>query len=251
MTARDHILAIDHGTQSVRALLFNPRGTLVAKERVEVEPYVSPHPGWAEQDPEVYWASLCEACTRLWESSPVPADEVAGVALTTQRATMVNVDRDGKPLRPAIVWLDQRRTEGLPPVGGPWGLAFRLARMSQTVAYLQAEAESNWIQTHQPEIWEKTHKYLLLSGFLTHRLAGRFVDSVGCQVGYVPFDYKRLRWAGPRDWKWTALPIDPAVLPELVAPGESWARSPARLRRSPASQPACPWWRPPPTRPAR
>ncbi len=220
MTARDHILAIDHGTQSVRALLFDARGHLVAKQRVEVEPYVSPHPGWAEQDPELYWASLCQACMGLWESSPISAEAVAGVALTTQRATMVNVDRDGTPLRPAVVWLDQRRTEGLPPVGGPWGLAFRLAGMSRTVAYFQAEAEANWIRSHQPDVWQKTHKYLLLSGFLTHRLAGRFVDSVGCQVGYLPFDYKRLRWAGPRDWKWTALPIEPAVLPELVPPGE-------------------------------
>ena len=68
-----------------------------------------------------------------------------GVALTTQRATVVNVDRDGKPLRPAIVWLDQRRTEGLDPVGGVWGLAFKLAGMRETAAYLQAEAEANWI----------------------------------------------------------------------------------------------------------
>ena len=129
MAAVEHILAIDHGTQSVRALLFDPNGNLVARERVEVEPYVSPRPGWAEQDPEVYWSSLCQACRQLWDRSAVPREAVAAVALTTQRATMVNVDRDGTPLRPAIVWLDQRRTDGLPPVGGIWGVAFRLARV--------------------------------------------------------------------------------------------------------------------------
>jgi sugar (pentulose or hexulose) kinase len=103
-------------------------------------------------------------------------------------------------------------------VGGWWGLAFRLAGMSETVAYLQAEAEANWIQTHQPEVWERTHKYLLLSGYLSYQLTGRFVDSIGCQVGYLPFDYKALRWASPRDWKWQAVPMDPALLPELVPP---------------------------------
>jgi sugar (pentulose or hexulose) kinase len=220
MATGDHILAIDHGTQSVRALLFDPSGELVAKQRVEVEPYVSPEPGWAEQDPEVYWSSLCEACGRLWSRSPVPKQAVAAVALTTQRATMVNVDRDGAPLRPAIVWLDQRRVEGLEPIGGVWGLALRAVRMRETVAYFQAEAEANWIHAHQPDVWERTYKYLLLSGFLTHRLVGRFVDSVGCQVGYVPFDYRRLRWAGPKNWKWQALAIDRAMLPELVPPGE-------------------------------
>jgi sugar (pentulose or hexulose) kinase len=102
-------------------------------------------------------------------------------------------------------------------VGGLWGLAFRLVGMSETVAYLQTEAEANWIQRHQPEIWGQTHKYLLLSGYLTYRLTGRFSDSVGCQVAYIPFDYKGLDWASPRDWKWQAVPMDPAMLPDLVA----------------------------------
>ena len=220
MADGEHILAIDHGTQSVRALLFDLRGRLVAKERVEIEPYVSPRPGWAEQDPMYFWRSVCSACQRLWERPDVHKSSVAGVALTTQRATMINVDRDGMPLRPAILWLDQRRTEGLPPVGGAWGLAFRLIRMRDTVAYFQAEADANWIKTNQPDVWGKTHKYLFLSGFLTHRLVGRFVDSVGCQVGYVPFDYKKLRWASPRDWKWQGVLVEPDMLPELIPPGE-------------------------------
>jgi sugar (pentulose or hexulose) kinase len=222
--ARDLLLAIDSGTQSVRALAFDLRGHLVARARVLLEPYVSPQPGWAENDPDYYWRSLCEACQLLWREA-VPSgssgslrERIAAVALTTQRGTVVNVDEAGRPLRPAILWLDQRRTPGLPPVGGWWGLAFRLARIRQTIAYLQAEAEANWIRTTQPDVWARTHKYLFLSGYLTFCLTGRFVDSVGCQVGYVPFDYKRLRWAGPRDWKWQAVPMTPAMLPELVPP---------------------------------
>ncbi len=215
---QEHILSIDVGTQSVRALIFDLQGQLVHKVRIPIEPYFSKQPGWAEQDPDVYWETLCEACRRMWQELRVPREALAGVALTTQRSTVVNVDREGRPLRPAIVWLDQRRTEGLEPVKGLWGLAFKAVGMSDTVAYLQAEAEANWIRTHQPEIWEQTHKYLLLSGYLTRRLTGRFVDSVGCQVGYIPFDYKNLDWAGPRDWKWQAIPMDPALLPELVPP---------------------------------
>ena len=216
--SKDHILAIDCGTQSVRALIFDPRGNLVHKVRVPIEPYFCPKPGWAEQRPAYFWDNLCTACQQLWQESPIPKDAVAGVALTTQRATMVNVDRQGEPLRPAIVWLDQRRTEGLPPVGGLWGLAFRLSGMTRTVAYLQAEAEVNWVRTFEPEIWERTHKYLFLSGYLTHRLVDRFADSVGCQVGYVPFDYKRLAWSKKSDWKWQAVPMDEQVLPDLIPP---------------------------------
>jgi sugar (pentulose or hexulose) kinase len=211
----ENILAIDNGTQSVRALVFDPQGRVVAQKRIPIESYYSTAPGLAEQDPEVFWRALVEACQGLWAQG-VDRSSLAAVTLTTQRSTVINVDKDGAPLRPAIVWLDQRRTERLKPLGGLWGAAFKVAGASETVAYLQAEAEANWIRTNQPEIWDATHKYLFLSGYLTYRLVGDFVDSVGCQVGYVPFDYKAQSWAKPWDWKWQAVPMDKSLLPRLV-----------------------------------
>ncbi len=219
VTRCELLLAIDHGTQSVRALAFTPRGELRTKARIEVEPYRSPEPGRAELDAEASWRTVCAACRELLDQGGIDPHSIAGLAVTTQRATMVCVDDEGRPLRPAIIWLDQRRTEGLPPVGGVMGLAFRAVGMAETVRYAQAEAESNWIRNHQPEIWKRTAKYVFLSGFLNHRLTGNWVDSVGSQVGYVPFDYKKLQWAGRRDWKWKAFGIDRNQLPELVPPG--------------------------------
>ncbi len=216
----ENLLAIDAGTQSIRALLFSPKGDLIAKQRVAYEPYFSTAPGLAEQKPELYWESLCQACQGLFNQKGVDRSSIAAVSLTTQRTTVINLDKDGKPLRPAIVWLDQRRTEGLPPMGGFWGTAFKLAGAADTIAYLRAEAEVNWIRTHQPEIWKKTHKYIFLSGYLTWRLLDRFVDSVGCQVGYIPFDYKAQKWCGAKDWKWQALPINPELLPDIYPQGK-------------------------------
>ena len=215
---KDLILAIDNGTQSVRALAFDLSGKLVAKVRVPIQPYFSTSPGLAEQNPQVFWKAVCEACQGIWTQPGISKESLAGVTLTTQRGTVINVDREGQPLRPAISWLDQRRTEGLKPVSGLWGLAFRLSGMTQTVAYLQAEAEANWLRTHEPEIWSRTYKYLLLSGYLTYRFTGRFIDSVGCQVGYLPFDYKHLRWSSKFDWKWQAVPMDPSLLVDLAPP---------------------------------
>lgn len=224
MNDKDLILAIDNGTQSLKALIFDLGGNLLFKERIPFRPYVSPRPGWAEQDPDLFWKALCQACQGLWKQGGVPRERIAGVALTTQRGTVINVDKEGRPMRPAMLWLDQRKAYGLPPVGGIWGLLFRLAGVRRTVAYLQAEAEANWIRTIQPEVWEKTHQFLFLSGYLTYRLIGEFVDSVGCQVGYVPFDYRRLKWASPRDWKWKAVPMDPDRLPRLLPPGQTLGR---------------------------
>lgn len=217
--AADWLLALDVGTQGVRALLFDLRGELLARARVPIEPYVSARPGWAEQDPELYWQSVGEACRELWAMPGASPDAVAAIALTTQRGTVVCLDEADRVLRPAIVWLDQRRTSGLPAIGGVTGLAFRALGVRDTVAAFQADAEANWIRANEPDIWHRTAHYLLLSGFLSQRLTGRYVDSTAAQVGYLPFDYKRLRWAANGDWKWRVVPVEARQLPELVPPG--------------------------------
>lgn len=220
MSDKSYLLAIDNGTQSIRALLFDLQGNLVGKGKVELEAYYSKQPGWAEQDPDYYWFSLGEACRRLWAEVDIDRSLIKGVSLTTQRGTLINVDAQGRPLRPAILWLDQRRAEVRDKIKGPWGWLLKLAGAQQAVEHFRAQAEVNWVAQNQPEIWAQTDKVLLLSGFLTHRLCGRFVDSVGCCVAYLPFDYKRLRWAAPNDWKWQAMPVRRDQLPELYKPGE-------------------------------
>ena len=218
MTA-DQILAIDVGTQSVRAIVFDARGTVIGHARIPIEPYVSPRPGWAEQDPDLYWRAIGSACAALWSAGAARREAIAGIALTTQRSTVVVTDADGMPLRPAIVWLDQRRADNVAPIGGLNGLAFRALGVRRTVAAFQADCEANWLRANEPAVFARIERYLLLSGFLSHRLTGRFVDSVASQVGYLPFDYKRHAWARAGDWRWTAAPIERDWLPDLVPPG--------------------------------
>lgn len=215
----DLILSIDNGTQSVRVLLFDLKGNLVEKVRVQLPAYITDDTGMAEQDPQVFWDAVCRGCQEMWSLPGVDKQRIAGVALTTQRSTVINLGADGQPLRRAITWMDNRRAFGIKPVGGLWGLLFALTGMTETVAYLQAEAECNYLTVNEPEIWKQTHKYLLLSGYLTYRMTGRYVDSTGCQVAYIPFDYKNKAWSKKWDWKWQAVPMDPGILPELVPPG--------------------------------
>jgi sugar (pentulose or hexulose) kinase len=217
--SKTYLLAIDNGTQSVRALLFDLQGNLVDKAQVTIASYQSPQPGWMENDPEAFWQALCDACQRLWAVTSVPKSAIAGVVITTQRGTTIALDKQGQPLRPAMIWLDQRRADQLPKLAWWWDAAFRAIGMRETVRFFQREAEANWIAQHQPELWAKTDKYLLLSGYLNYRFTGRFVDSVAAQVGYIPFDYKKGCWAAKHDWKWQAMPITAAMLPELVPAG--------------------------------
>ena len=219
MKSEPLLLAIDVGTQSVRALVFDAAGGQRARARVVLAPpFTASQPGWAEQDPEVYWRALVQCCAALWDGGAAPAAQVMAVALTTQRGTVVCADVQGRALRPAIVWPDARLASSVPPLGLLWGAALRAAGARDLVARLQAQAEANWLAQHEPALWARCERYGLLSTWLTHRLVGDWVDSAACQVGYLPFDHRRQQWAAARDWRWQALAVRAAQLPRLVAP---------------------------------
>ena len=116
------ILSIDCGTQSLRAIIFSLKGEILALQKIIFEPYVSGNPGWAEQDPEVYWDALIKACRLLKQENQEYFNRIEGVGITTMRDSLVNVDKDGKTLRPLMVWLDQRKAK---PVYKP-GIAMKL-----------------------------------------------------------------------------------------------------------------------------
>ncbi|MFT5766989.1 MAG: sugar (pentulose or hexulose) kinase [Halioglobus sp.] len=221
-TARkQYLLAIDNGTQSVRAMVFDPDGTLVAKSKIDIVPYLSPEPGLAVQDAEYFWASLCEACQALWPQLDFPREDIKAVSVTTQRATVVPVDEAGQPLYQAISWLDQRTVTTKPNLSALHKLVLRLYGANRAVANFHAHAEANWLAQKCPKIWEKVSKYLLLSGYHTFKLTGNFTDAVASQVGYLPFDFKGQQWGKHSDWKWSALPLLPDMLPSLCQAGET------------------------------
>ncbi len=215
------ILAIDCGTQSLRALIFTEKGELAASRKVEYLSYVSPRPGWAEQDPMIYWNSLCLACNRLKADHPDLFQRIAGVGVTAQRSTMINVDARGEPLRPAVLWLDQRRASPHFARTGLLNLGFRLAGLEHRVLGIQSQGKCNWIRQNQPDIWARTRCYLQVSGFLNHGLTGAFVDSTASQIGHLPFDYRAMAWAGRGALASRLFPVPRTMLPDLVKPGDT------------------------------
>jgi len=220
MTTDKVILSLDCGTQSLRALLFSPDGEPLDKAQIPYTPYFSEKPGWAEQDPEIYWKAACDACKRLSDYRPDLFSKIAGVGVTTQRNSMVNVDDHGNPLRPAIIWLDQRKARQVYIPRGLMKIIYKAIRMEEPIRKVQIDGKCNWLRQFQLDVWEKTHKYLQVSGFLNYRLTGEFRDSVASQIGHIPMNYKKLRWCSKRELNAKLFPVEPNKLPELVAPGE-------------------------------
>lgn len=213
----EFVLSIDSGTQSVRVIIFNKSGQIIAYEKSRIEPYFSVKPGYAEQDPEYYWESLKATTNKLLQDFP-EKDKIKGVSVTTQRGTVINLDQNGQPLRPAIMWLDQRKAKLEKYPGFVMNTAFWSIGMLETVKHVIRDCEANWIRQNQKEIWDKTDKFLFLSGFYIYNLTGKFTESVGSMVGYMPINYKRHRWCRSWEKNYKMFPVERSKLPELVKP---------------------------------
>lgn len=106
-----HILAIDQGTTSSRAIVFNDQLEIVAVAQQEFEQFF-PKSGWVEHDPEEIWSSTLSTCRKALEESKLEAADIAAIGITNQRETTIVWDKDsGKAIHKAIVWQDRRTTE--------------------------------------------------------------------------------------------------------------------------------------------
>jgi len=109
--AANHILAIDQGTTSTRAIVFDSAGRPVASAQKEL-PQIFPRPGWVEHDPEEIWRATVEVCRAALAQAALEAKDLAGIGITNQRETTVVWDRaTGKPVHNAIVWQDRRTSD--------------------------------------------------------------------------------------------------------------------------------------------
>jgi glycerol kinase len=106
-----HILAIDQGTTSTRAIVFDATGRPVASAQKEL-PQIFPRPGWVEHDPEEIWSATVEVCRGALAKAYLDASALVGIGITNQRETAVVWDRaTGKPVHNAIVWQDRRTAD--------------------------------------------------------------------------------------------------------------------------------------------
>ena len=215
-----YFIVIDAGTQNNKAFIFDQEGNEVCGEANPVTPYFAPQPDFAEQDAEAYLTITKQVTKSVVEKSGIPREDFAAVAITSHRSTIVPVDRDGRPVRPAITWLDERKTPGLKLPGGPlMSLAFRVARKKSILEMAQRRSKFNWLRQYEPESYKTTYMFLTISSHIFHGLTGQFKDGSSMIVGLFPFEYERLRW---HPWKivYKVFGVERERLPSLVSPTE-------------------------------
>ena len=217
------VLTVDFGTQSVRVGLVNKTGEIVALEKVKYEPaYFSTKPGYAEQDPEFYFKNLCTCTNNIVKKNKELINDVIGLSMAFFRDSVVPVDKEGKPLRPAILWLDERRAEDKNKLPALNRAIFKLIGMGPTIDLNRKRSMSVWIQENEPEIWAKTDKFMFLSTYINKKLVGDFIDSVSSQAGHLPIDFKKGGWYKKADKhiKGSMFGVPNRMLCKLVKAGE-------------------------------
>jgi xylulokinase len=200
------LVGLDVGTTGVKALTVSPEGEVLARIE-ETYPLSTPQPGWAEQDPEVWWRATESALAQL-----VVAD-LAGIGIAGQMHGLVVLDERERVLRPAILWNDQRAAAECAEIEERLGLG-RLVELTGNRALPGFTAPKLlWLRRHEPEVYGRIAHVLLPKDYVRLRLTGeRAIDATDAS-GTLLFDVARRRWS---DEVLATLEIPPEWLPPVL-----------------------------------
>jgi len=199
------LVGLDVGTTGVKALALSPEGDVLARVEESYE-LSTPHPGWAEQDPEDWWRAAERALAAL-------GGQPAAIGLSGQMHGLVVLDDRDRVLRPAILWNDQRTEAECVEIEERVGLA-RLIQLTGNRALTGFTAPKLlWLRRHEPTTYAQVAHVLLPKDYVRLRLTGEHVIDVADASGTLLFDVARRRWSQEM---LEALQLDPAWLPRAL-----------------------------------
>src|SRR5918994_5712184 len=166
----DALVGVDVGTSGVKALALSPTGEVLARAEKEY-PLSTPQPGWAEQDPEDWWAATESALDEL-------GVEPVSIGLSGQMHGLVVLDGSGRVLRPAILWNDQRTAAECEEIEERLGLE-RLIELTGNRALTGFTAPKLlWLRKHEPETFGRIESVLLPTDYVRLKLFGERASDV-------------------------------------------------------------------------
>ena len=207
------LLGLDIGSSSVKAALVDghTRRTLASAQSPDTEmPLASPLPGHAEQSPELWWENVRRAIQKTLAAASAAAADIGGIGISYQMHGLVCLDRDGQPLRPAIIWCDSRAVsignQAFEKLGADWCLRHLLNSPGNFTASKLA-----WVREHEPDVFEKIWRVGLPGDYIAGRMTGEFSTTVSGLSEGVFWDFRENRPAQP-------LLDFYKISPELLAP---------------------------------
>ena len=214
------VLTLDFGTQSVRTALINKSGEIVYMAKKAYKPVsFALKKGYAEQFADFYWDNLAECLKKLSRESLDYLPDIQAMTVSTFRDSAVLLDEHNKPLRPVILWMDQRLAKAEEKIPALHRFLFKLVGMKDTIDLNRTRTVAHWIKENEPDVWAKTKKYVNLSTYINFRLCGELADSPGGLTGHYPINYKKSEWYKEGAMKGRIFGIPNRMLPKIVKPG--------------------------------
>lgn len=181
------LVGIDVGTSGVKALAISPTGEILARAERNY-PLSTPRPGWAEQDPEDWWAATQGALADL-DVKP------ASIGWSGQMHGLVVLDERGDAIRPAILWNDQRTAAECAEIEERVGLERLVALTGNRALTGFTAPKLLWLRNHEPESFARIRRVLLPKDYVRYRLTGEQAIDCADASGTLLFDVAHRRWS--------------------------------------------------------
>ncbi|HLL88525.1 MAG TPA: xylulokinase, partial [Tepidisphaeraceae bacterium] len=187
-------------------------GTVLATAMAE-HPIASPKPGWSEQDPADWWAATCQATKAVLKKAKVKPGDVGGIGLSGQMHGSVFLGDSDKPLRPALLWNDQRTGKQCAEIESKAGGRAKLIEMVANPALTGFTAPKVlWVRENEPKVYAKVKHLLLPKDYIRLKMTGEYATEVSDASGMLLLDVRNRRWS---DELLSLLQIDKSILGKL------------------------------------
>ncbi len=209
-----YVIGVDGGTESLRAFVFDLEGRPLASRATPYETQF-PQPSWAEQEPEDWWRAVGESVRGALAGAGIDAAQVLALCVDTTCCSVVALDAEGAPLRPAMIWMDVRAAEEAEAVATSGDPALRVnGAGAGPVSAEWMLPKALWIRRHQPDVFERAAHIGEYQDYINLRLTGRWVGSL---------DNMSIRWHYQSDR--AGLPESLLTALGLEALQEKWPQS--------------------------
>lgn len=190
----DAILAGDLGTTALKCALHDLQGNVLAKATEEYQ-LITPDALSVEMEVETYWQAFKTTVAKVLQQSQINPTQIKALGISAQGETLIVVDHAGRPLRPAIVWLDNRAQAEADELGARFGhrAAYETTGQVKLVPTWPA-AKILWLRRHEPEVAAQTAKFLLIEDYFLHRLTGEYVCEGSLVTSTCYWNFRTREW---------------------------------------------------------
>lgn len=186
------VIGIDSSTTGTKVIAFNKNGDVKAQAQESI-PLFSPQPNYYEQNADDWWLSTQKAIKKITQK--INTEKISACAISNQRETFVPLDKDGNPLRPAIIWLDERCKDEVEQFSQKIGKNKIHQITGKPVDYAPVVYRLAWMKKNEPDLFKKIHMICDVSTYLVQKLSDSFKTSWACADPLGLFDLNNKKWS--------------------------------------------------------